>query len=498
MRSIASPTETVQRFQGLRVLVIGDAMLDTYIEGTACRLCTEGPVPVVRKTAEDHLPGGAANTAANLAALGAEVLFLALVGPDPAGALLRSALRVRGVDDSLVVVDDQVATLQKVRMLADDQYVVRFDAGDTRTHANALQPDLAKRLESVYPDCDLVVISDYCYGVAGIPLIVRLRELRAARPRPLIVDSKDLAKFAGSGATLVTPNQLELQLAVKQKPNMSNGRLELEELERLGRELLSLLDAEFAAVTIAARGALVIARQEQATHVPTHPVRRANDVGAGDSFTAAAALAVGAGATPVDAARIAVEASRIAVTKRRTALVRRQELLQRVSLEEPPASLSVDELAARLNAERLDGRTIVFTNGVFDILHAGHVRFLRGARRLGDVLVVGVNSDASARRLQGENRPINSERDRTALVAALEGVDHAIAFDEDTPEELIRILRPNVHVKGGDYADVPLPEARAVREVGGRVEVLPLIEAGSTSAVIERIITAALREEAIS
>jgi D-beta-D-heptose 7-phosphate kinase/D-beta-D-heptose 1-phosphate adenosyltransferase len=246
------------------------------------------------------------------------------------------------------------------------------------------------------------------------------------------------------------------------------------------------------------RGVLVVERGGRVTHVPTHPATRANDVGAGDSFTAASALALAAGASPVEAVRIGVEAGRIAVTKRRTAVVYHQELLQRVSLGEQERAPSLDEVVAQLNAERLDGRTVVFTNGVFDILHAGHVRFLREAKRLGDVLVVGVNSDASAQRLKGVHRPINSERDRRALVAALEGVDHAVTFDEDTPAQLIRALRPDVHVKGGDYLNVPLPEAEAVREVGGRIEVLPLVKDRSTTAVIDRILTLALSEEAIS
>jgi D-beta-D-heptose 7-phosphate kinase/D-beta-D-heptose 1-phosphate adenosyltransferase len=480
------------------VLVIGDAMLDTYIEGTASRLCTEGPVPVVRKSTEDHVPGGAANTAANLVALGAEVFFLGLIGRDATGALLRSTLQARGVSDSLLVADDRIASLQKVRMLADDQYVVRFDSGDTLSQAGALQPALAQRLGEAFPRCDLVVISDYRYGVVGQRLLDRLRELRAARPCPLIVDSKELARFGASGATLVTPNEIEAQIAVTGTPDPSGRETGMEETASVGCRLLTQIDAQAAAVTMGKRGVLVVERGGRVTHVPTHPATRANDVGAGDSFTAASALALAAGASPVEAVRIGVEAGRIAVTKRRTAVVYHQELLQRVSLGEQERAPSLDEVVAQLNAERLDGRTVVFTNGVFDILHAGHVRFLREAKRLGDVLVVGVNSDASAQRLKGVHRPINSERDRRALVAALEGVDHAVTFDEDTPAQLIRALRPDVHVKGGDYLNVPLPEAEAVREVGGRIEVLPLVKDRSTTAVIDRILTLALSEEAIS
>jgi D-beta-D-heptose 7-phosphate kinase/D-beta-D-heptose 1-phosphate adenosyltransferase len=193
----------------------------------------------------------------------------------------------------------------------------------------------------------------------------------------------------------------------------------------------------------------------------------------------------------VQAARIGIDAAAIAVTQQRTTAVHHRELLRRVSLEENTPNLSLKTLAALLDAERHAGKTIVFTNGVFDILHAGHVQILQRAKRLGDVLVVGVNSDASVRRLKGPARPINQERDRLALVAALDPVDHAILFAEDTPATLIRALRPHIHVKGGDYTPESLPEIDATDEVGARVEILSLVEGRSTTNVIRKIATLA-------
>jgi D-beta-D-heptose 7-phosphate kinase / D-beta-D-heptose 1-phosphate adenosyltransferase len=233
-------------------------------------------------------------------------------------------------------------------------------------------------------------------------------------------------------------------------------------------------------------------------------VAPANATGAGDSFASAMALALAAGGSTEEAAQIAIDAAGIAVTKRWTAVVQHQELLQRVSLREYARHTStangesehdsLARLAALLETQKLAGRKIVFTNGVFDILHAGHMQFLQQARALGDMLVVGVNSDNSTRRLKGKGRPINSERDRMALVAALDMVDHVVLFDEDTPTQLIRLLKPDIHVKGGDYTYEALPEAEAVREAGGQIVILPLAGSISTSSVIDRIAALSTQE----
>lgn len=497
--------ELVRQFRQLRALVIGDAMLDTYVEGTAARLCAEGPVPVVSKTTERRIPGGAANTAANLRALGAEVDFLGITGKDMPSALLRSILRAQGIEDRWMVEDATSATLHKLRILADGQYVVRLDEGAPSFSIEAQERMLA-HLEEVFSRCDVVVISDYCYGTLSNALIERLRVLRQARSCPLLVDSKNLPRFRDLQATVVTPNYEEARLFATVggivHDSVTGSDKEKGEVAEVGRRLLALLNADYAAITMSEDGVFLIGRSGVARHIPTHPVAQASDIGAGDSFASAMALTLGAGGAIEEAARIANEAASIAVSKRWTATASHQELLQRVSLREHAArSISptgevaspdaLTALLAQLEAARLRGQRIVFTNGVFDILHAGHVQFLRQAKALGDLLVVAINSDASARRLKGKNRPINSERDRAALVAALDPVDYVVLFDEDTPTEMIRLLRPAIHVKGGDYADEALPEAEAVREVGGRIVILPLAGSISTSSVIDRILVLA-------
>ncbi len=502
---MTTAVELVRRFRRLRALIIGDAILDSYLLGTAERLCVEGPAPVVRKVAEQRLPGGAANTAANLRALGASVTFLSVVGRDATGATLRALLREQGVDDRWLVEDATIATQHKLRILADGQYVVRFDEGTTHAPSATTQQRLLQGAEVALAQSDVVVVSDYCYGAIGKGLIERVTAACARHDVPLVVDSKQLGRFRQAGATIVTPNLLEARALVAAHTPLpaeaaegdgehdADPQSRIREGERLATALLSILDTRIAAVTLAGDGVALAACDGRHWHVSAHPVARPNDVGAGDSFTSALALALATGAPPDEAARIGVDAASIAVSKRFTSQVGHRELLQRVSLRErasdertlmwasSPAArrAALRRAQARLDLERAAGRVIVFTNGIFDVLHAGHIEFLRQAKALGDTLVVGVNSDKSIERLA--SAPRTSERDRLALMAALETVDYAMLFDEETPAQLIRALRPHIHVKGGDYADETLPESEAVRAVGGRVVILPLAGAPETS-----------------
>jgi D-beta-D-heptose 7-phosphate kinase/D-beta-D-heptose 1-phosphate adenosyltransferase len=336
-----------------------------------------------------------------------------------------------------------------------------------------------------------VVVPDYGYGTATAEVIANLRQLRDKRRIVLAIDAKDVRRFATAGATVITPNFAEACAAVGETAPGAASLAEPAHAERIGRRLLEQIDSEYVAITLARDGVMLLERSGFAIHLPAHPVANAADVGAGDSFTAAMALSLASGADAVLAARIGIDAAGVAVTQQRTSAVQHQDLLRRVSLDGPDPSTSIRTLVANIDAERYAGKTIVFTNGVFDILHAGHVQLLQRAKRLGDVLIVGVNSDASVRRLKGEARPINHEVDRLALVAALDPVDHAILFAEDTPADLIRALRPHIHVKGGDYSAETLPEIEAVREVRARVEILSLVVGRSTTNVIQRIATLA-------
>jgi len=484
--------DIVRGFPGLRVLVVGEAMLDSWLEGEAIRLCKEAPVPVVREVSTTRFPGGAANTAANLAALGADVSFLSLIGADAAGRHLRQALAVAGVDDSHLIEDDAVATLHKLRVIANGQYVVRFDEGDVETASATSRAHLLQRMAELAARCDLLVVSDYCHGIVGEDVISHLAQLCAGQMHISVVDSKTIARFAACRMTMATPNVQEARHAVASHTSIEGTSVsDTDYISLLAAKLRAMLKGEHIAITMAEQGVLLTGPTGAQEHITCHPVTRASDVGAGDTFTAAAALALASNASALDAVRIGMDAAAIAITRGRTSTVSAQDLLRRVSLADASGTLSVKALVARLESDRFHGKRIVFTNGVFDILHAGHVNLLRRARALGDVLVVGLNSDASTRRLKGPLRPVNREADRMALVGALDAVDYAVLFEEDTPAELIRILRPHVHVKGGDYTAASLPEIEAVREVGAEVEILSLVEGRSTTAVIDRIVATA-------
>ncbi len=490
MEHRASAVDVVRGFPGLRVLVIGDAMLDTWLEGDAVRLCKEAPVPIVREASTTHCAGGAANTAANLAALGAEVNFVSLVGRDAAGDHLRQALGEAGIDDAGLVADGAVSTLHKLRVIANGQYVVRFDEGNARQASQRSRTVLLRRIADMYARCDAVVVSDYCHGTVCDQVIGTLIRLRERAQKAIVVDSKEIARFSALQATMVTPNLEEAHRAADPEGSL-DPPWALAAASEIGNRLRSLLHADQIAITMANEGVLLIGPSGEKTHLPCHPVERAGDVGAGDTFTAATALALATGATAAQAVRIGIDSASIAVTRSRTSVVSYQDLLRRVSLDDNSDSLSLKDVVARLDGERFLGKRIVFTNGVFDILHAGHVQLLRRARALGDVLVVGLNSDASTRRLKGPTRPVNRESDRIALVSALDVVDYAVLFDEDTPAELIRAIRPHVHVKGGDYLAESLPEIGAVHEVGAEVEILSLVAGRSTTALIDRIVATA-------
>ncbi len=475
----------VDTFAGLHVLVIGESMLDSYLQGSTNRLCPEAPVPVVDVSGRVDQPGGAANAALNAHSLGANVTFLSVVGDDVEGETLRHKLECRGVAPENVLVQRGRRTLSKQRVLAGSQLLVRFDQGDREPIAVETEQRLLALLESLWEECDAVVVSDYAYGALTDALIARLTELQAAAPRIFVVDSKRLPLYRNARPTAIKPNFGEALrlLGASGEPHPTDRA---EWMTGEGPRLLDITGARIVSVTLDAEGALVFEHDRPAYRTFAKVERDSRVAGAGDTFVAALALALAAGAETPAAADLASVAAAVVVRKEGTASCTSAELREWVS----PAGKwlsGIAELFDCAESYRRQGRRLVFTNGCFDILHRGHVSYLSRAKALGDVLIVGVNSDAGIRRLKGPTRPINALEDRLQVLSALSCVDHVVAFDEDTPHELIRHARPDVFVKGGDYTRSTLPEASLVEELGGIVEILPFLADRSTTDIIARI-----------
>lgn len=482
---ISQLAELIHNFAGIRVAVVGDVMLDSYLDGAAERICREAPVPVVSVQGRLDQPGGAANTAANLAALGAQVELLGVVGDDVQAGWLRAALAERGVSDGRLIVEPGRATLAKTRVSADDHLLLRFDHGDARPLSAAGAAALRERLARAFARCDALVISDYAYGVIGAATIAQIAALQAGSPRVIVADSKRLRDYAGVGITAAKPNYDEAtHLLGPRKLRGGEGRAAA--MASVGAALLDSLGARMVAVTLDAEGALLFEAGCPPYRTYATPAPPAHAAGAGDTFVSALALALAAGASGPAAAELAAAAAAVVVSRPGTIICGQADLREQIAAA-GVYCLSRERLAERLAAWRAQGRRIAFTNGCFDIIHHGHIHLLNQAKAQADLLVVGVNSDAGVRRLKGPGRPVNSLDDRAQVLAALSSVDCVVAFDDDTPAELIAQIRPDVFVKGGDYTRAQLPEAGLVESLGGRVVLVPHLADRSTSDVIARI-----------
>ncbi len=481
--------DLVRRFGGLTVLVVGEAMLDSYLDGSTGRLCREAPVPIVAVRSRSDAPGGAANVATNVRSLGAGVVLLSVLGEDAEGDRLRTALAERGVSGEHLVGDRSRSTLAKHRVVADGQMLVRFDQGTTDGLRPETEAALLARLDHWLDRVDAVVVSDYGYGILGPRAIERLAARAGGRPGVVVVDARDLPRYHRVGPTAVKPNWEEAARLVG-VPATGAGPDRAGQVVEWGDRLLELTGARLAAVTLDTDGAVLLERSRPPYRTYARPTRHARAAGAGDTFVAALGLALAAGADTPAAADLAAAAAAVVVGKDGTAACSAFELGRYLGATDKTVA-DLDALAAQVEFHRRQGRRIVFTNGCFDILHRGHITYLNRAKALGDVLVVGLNSDEGVRRLKGPDRPINPLEDRAEVLAALSCVDHIVAFEADTPVELIRRIRPEVYVKGGDYTRAALPEAPVVEALGGAVRILPYVADRSTTGIIRRI-----REEA--
>ncbi len=465
-----------------RILVVGDMILDRYQYGSTERVSPEAPIVVLAASREEHLLGGCGNVAANLKALGAEVACCAVVGEDDAALRVRELLASRGIEAGLIVPDASRPTIRKTRIVSQNQQLLRIDEEQVRPLAADVESALIARLAPQLARCDVIVVSDYGKGVLTDGVLELL--CRSGSRARVLVDPKGRDYTRYRGASILTPNRLEAETATGINLDGPDGP------RRAARELCRMAGLQAAVITLGARGMYCsLADGSQEWSIPAL-ARSVYDVtGAGDTVIATLAFALAAGAGLEDAMQLATAAAGVVVQRFGVVAVTPADVERALADSVHTAGKIVDraELLERLALERAAGRRVVFTNGCFDVLHAGHLRYLQQARGCGDVLVVGLNDDGSVRRLKGAGRPVNRQDDRAALLAGLECVSFVSVFTEDTPLDLIRAVAPEVLVKGSDWEGKGVVGRDWVESHGGRVVLAPLLEGYSTSATLERL-----------
>jgi D-beta-D-heptose 7-phosphate kinase/D-beta-D-heptose 1-phosphate adenosyltransferase len=466
------------------VLVFGDIICDVYLHGTVNRISQEAPVPIFECGERRPVLGGAANVAANLQAFGCDVYLVGVVGSDPAAQEIRTLLEKQGMAATWLVEDPWRPTTEKTRLVAPQQ-MLRLDREVRRPLDAEIGRTVVDYACALLPDVDGVICSDYHKGVCVPevlePVFSRARDLR----RPVVVDPKARDFTHYRGATVLTPNRLEAERASGRVLNNEA------EVEAAGRWLREQSQADAVLVTRGPEGMSLIS----STQTPLHILPNAREVydgtGAGDTVIATFTMAMLSGLDFAEAARLANTAAGVVVGKMGTAVVTPAELRAACALEsasELRKVLTRDELVRAVRQHRQSGERIVFTNGCFDLLHVGHMRYLQQARALGDRLVLGLNDDASVRRLKGDKRPLIPHAERASVLAALACVEYVTIFSEDPPLELIACVRPDVLVKGGDYTPDTVVGRDEVEAYGGEVVLVPFVEGISTTTIIDSVL----------
>ncbi len=463
-------------FENVRVLIVGDVMLDRYWHGTALRISPEAPVPVVHVNELEERPGGAGNVALNLAALGCKVTLLTIVGQDSEANSLETQLQKAGVNCVFHHLSG-FPTITKLRVIGRNQQLMRLDFEQAldALRAHNLLPLFREQIQQT----EVLILSDYGKGTLHHAQSI----IAAARQAgvPILVDpkSRDFSKYRG--ATVVTPNQKEFEDVVGPCADQS-------ELIAKGYGLMRDCELSSLLVTQGEHGMTLLQEGEPPLHLPTR-AREVYDVtGAGDTVISVLAASLAAGEPLSSAASLANSAAGIVIRKLGAATVSVPEL--RRALQRQQGSefgvLTEDELMVAVEDARAHHEKIVMTNGCFDILHAGHIQYLEQAKELGQRLIIAVNDDASVRRLKGSTRPINHLKERMSVLSALRVVDWVVSFSEDTPERLIQRVTPDILVKGGDYQPRDIAGGAHVIAQGGTVEILPFRQGCSTSAIIDK------------
>lgn len=472
--------ESVPDFSTIRILCLGDVILDRFVHGDVARLSPEAPVPVVRVASETLFPGGAANVGRNIAALGGSCTLVGVVGDDTAGDSLRDALRDIVEIDARLIRASGRRTTEKLRYVAQRRQLLRADREQTDALSYDIDAAVRAAVKAGLADADVLLISDYAKGVCSDAMLRWSISTARAAGIPVVVDPKSTRFERYRGASLIAPNLSELEAAAGRSARSDA------QVAAVARSLLDAAGIEAMLVTRAEKGLMLIREGQAELMVPAR-AREVSDVaGAGDTVVGAFALALGAGVELDQAARIANAAAGVVVSKAGTATATRAEVLVELGIT-AAREMSLDQAVASCAAWRGEGLRIGLANGCFDLLHAGHVALLDYARAQCDRLVVAINSDASVARLKGAGRPIHPVADRVRTLLALRSVDAVVIFDADTPFDTIAALEPDVLVKGADYRVADVIGADLVQARGGTVALCPLVPGFSTTAVLAQV-----------
>lgn len=468
--------ELVLAISNQRIVCLGDVMLDQYIYGRVLRISPEAPVPVLAQTDEMQMPGGAANTARNLAALGVRTRLISMIGDDEAGRRLKALLAAEPGIDAHLFVDPDSSTTSKTRLVSSGQQLLRLDKDSTTAAAPSIEREILATLPEACDGATAILISDYAKGFVSPDIIAGILKAGLDLSIPIIVDpkGKNIARYGP--VDLIKPNAAELAYIVDMPTDTDT------EIAAALHAALELSAAKAIIVTRAAKGLSYLERGAEVVHKRGVELDVFDVSGAGDTSLAALGASISEGADFDEATELALMASQIAVGKPGTATVTSVELLA----ARDTSVLDLSGLKGRIVTWRQSGHSVGFTNGCFDILHPGHLKVLEEAKARCGRLIVGLNSDASVRRLKGESRPVNNEQARAQVLASLSAVDAVIVFDQDTPLELIQSLQPDVLVKGGDYTEAEIVGADFVKARGGKVHIVPLLEGHSTTSTIAR------------
>jgi len=486
--------EIVSNLPQANVVLIGDLMLDRYVFGNAGRVSPEAPVPVLHFEREDNRLGGAGNVAACLATLGARVRIIGIIGNDAPGREIRQMLQAGGIDTSgLVETSDDRPTVCKMRLVGSAQHknpqqLIRVDFENPRPIDDALAERIIRGVADAVEGANMLAIEDYNKGLLTPRVMQGIIDLARERKIPVIIDPANIGDYSRyAGATALKMNRPEAERATG-----LNVR-EPAHYRPAAEALLKKLDLEAVIVTLDRHGAYLATRDGEARLLETREREVADGTGAGDMVLAMLTMARAAGATWSEALALANVAGGLEVEKFGVVPIQRSEIIEEL-LGEMHRSLgkqrTVEQLMSELAHHRACGKKVVFTNGCFDLIHLGHVKYFQFAKAQGDLLVVGVNTDNSIRRLKGSKRPIINEQDRLSVLEELESIDYLVKFDEDTPLGLIEQIRPDVLVKGADYSKEQVVGWDVVEKQGGKIALAPLVDGRSTSAVIQRILEA--------